>query len=154
MTENMWTERKLQNLADKILKLLKVRGATLDIFLLPHGEIKKFKARFFMKKTEPNVLSFRESIHFPHPEKGILDLSSPRRARRSFLAEEGRRGSTLPTKNYLGEIYLNKDILKKSPERAAPLLIHGILHLLGYDHKKKKDAAKMEELEKKILMKI
>ncbi len=120
----MWTERKLQNRAAKILKLLKLRGVTLDIFLLPHGEMKVLKARFKMKPTEPNVLSFRASNSFPHPEK---------------------------KKKYLGEIYLNKNILEKSPERGMPLLLHGILHLLGYDHEKKKDAAMMEKWEAEIL---
>jgi probable rRNA maturation factor len=124
----MWTERKLAREAARLLKTLNVRGATLDIFLLPHREIKALKARFIRKKTEPNVLAFPEPVHFPHPE-----IPSSRRAR------------------YLGEIYLNKDILRKSPGRAKPLLLHGILHLLGYDHKKKSDALKMEKMEKGIL---
>jgi rRNA maturation RNase YbeY len=123
----MWTERKLQNLAARILKLLKLRGATLDIFLLPHAEMKALKARFKMKKTEPNVLSFRATDDFPHPEE---------------------------KKKYLGEIYLNRDILRKSPERAVPLLLHGVLHLLGHDHEKKKDATKMEKIERAIMEKL
>lgn len=101
-----------------------VRTATLDIFLLPDRDIAALKKRFFKKRSEPNVISFPEPLHFPHPET---------------------------KRRYLGEIYLNRDILKRSPERAAPLLLHGILHLLGYDHKKKTDAAKMERTEKKIL---
>jgi len=121
-----WTEKKLAGRAAKLLKKLKVRGVTLDIFLLPHREIKTLKGRFIKKQTEPNVLAFPEPIHFPHPEIRL-------RAK------------------YLGEIYLNKDILRKSPHRAEPLLLHGILHLLGYDHKKKADALRMEKLEKKIL---
>jgi rRNA maturation RNase YbeY len=32
--------------------------------------------------------------------------------------------------------------------------VHGILHLLGYDHKEKTDVAEMEALEKKILRKL
>ncbi len=120
------TEANLQTLAKKILRSLNKRGCTLDIFLLPHGEIKKLKARFIKKKTQPNVLPFPEPIAFPHPESGR-------------------------SKKYLGEIFLNKDILKKSPERTTPLLLHGILHLLGYDHIKKADAVKMEGLEEKIL---
>lgn len=121
----MWTEKKLSRLADRLLRVLKAnKGVTLDIFLLPNRTIAAFKARFIRKKTEPNVLSFPEPPHFPHPET---------------------------KKRYLGEIYLNKDILKKNPERATPLLLHGLLHLLGYGHVKKADAAKMERLEKKIL---
>jgi len=32
------------------------------------------------------------------------------------------------------------------------LIVHGLLHLLGYDHIKKEQAEEMEELEKKILL--
>ena len=123
----MWNERKLARLAQKILKELGVRAATLDIILLDNKSIAALKARFIKKKTEPNVLSFPEPAHFPHPET---------------------------KKRYLGEIYLNRDILTRSPERAKALLLHGVLHLLGYDHIKKADMAKMEGLEKKILAKL
>jgi probable rRNA maturation factor len=123
----MWNEPKLSRLAQKIVRVLRVRNATLDIILLDNKSIARLKARFIKKKTEPNVLAFPEPAHFPHPET---------------------------KKRYLGEIYLNRDILKHSPERAKALLLHGILHLLGYDHKKKTDIATMEGLEKKILAKI
>ncbi len=126
------TERKLDVLAKKMLAVLNQRAATLDIFLLPHDEIKKIKARFIKKQTEPNVLAFPEPIAFPHPEM-----------------PKGKNA-----KRYLGEIYLNADILRESPGRAAPLLLHGVLHLLGYDHKKDSDAEKMEKLEKKVLRKM
>lgn len=36
----------------------------------------------------------------------------------------------------------------------AHLVIHGVLHLLGYDHIKKKAAEKMEKLETQILQKL
>ncbi|HEY5220962.1 MAG TPA: rRNA maturation RNase YbeY [Candidatus Paceibacterota bacterium] len=123
----MWNEPKLSRLAQKILKTLKIHGATLDIILLNNVKIAALKARFIKQRTEPNVLSFPEPAHFPHPET---------------------------KKRYLGEVYLNRDILKKSPGRAKGLLLHGVLHLLGYDHKKKSDIVKMEGLEKKILAKL
>jgi len=127
MSSAMWNEPKLARLAQKMLKALGVRAAALDIILLDNKSITKLKARFIKKKTEPNVLSFPEPAHFPHPET---------------------------KKRYLGEIYLNRDILKKSPERANALLLHGVLHLLGYDHIKKDDAKEMEALEAKMLKKL
>ena len=127
MSSAMWNERKLSRLAQKILKALGVRAATLDIILLDNKSITALKARFIKKKTEPNVLSFPEPAHFPHPET---------------------------KKRYLGEIYLNRDILKRSPERARALLLHGVLHLLGFDHVKKAALVKMEALEAKMLKKL
>ena len=52
---------------------------------------------------------------------------------------------------YLGDIiisynYLNKprsQDLKSFKEKVAKILIHGFLHLLGFDHKKNKDHSKM-----------
>jgi probable rRNA maturation factor len=117
-------ERKLGLLARKILRLVGVRDASLDIVLLKDAEMRRLKARFFKKKSEPNVISFPEPRTFPHPET---------------------------KKRYLGEIYLNEDILRRSPERAAPLLLHGMLHLLGYDHKKKTDTSRMEKKEKELI---
>lgn len=127
MSSAMWSEPKLARLAQKMLKALGVRAATMDIILLDNESIAALKARFIKKRTEPNVLSFPEPAHFPHPET---------------------------KKKYLGEIYLNRDILKRSPERAKALLLHGVLHLLGYDHIKKADMIEMEALEKKILKKL
>lgn len=120
----MVTEQKLQLLARKIFTVLRVKNASLDIILLDNRSITRLKRRFIRKKTEPNVLAFPEPARFPHPET---------------------------KKRYLGEVYLNKNILRETPERTVPLLAHGILHLLGYDHKKKADFQKMERLERKIL---
>jgi probable rRNA maturation factor len=117
-------EASLALLAQKILRTLKSENATLDVVLLPHKEMAALKWRLMKKKTEPNVLSFRHPATFPHPET---------------------------KKKFLGEVFLNKDILAKSPDRAAPLLIHGILHLVGYDHEKKADRAKMEAKENNLL---
>jgi probable rRNA maturation factor len=123
----MQSEKQFQLLAKKILKALHERQAALDIILLSDAEMRRMKWRLFRKKTEPNVISLPEPEQFPHPET---------------------------RKRYVGEIYLNRDIIRKSPHRAAPLLLHGILHLLGYDHIKKGDAARMEWLEKKTLVSL
>ena len=40
---------------------------------------------------------------------------------------------------------------KKAKDHAVHLLVHGTLHLLGYDHEQDKEAARMERLEIKIL---
>lgn len=56
---------------------------------------------------------------------------------------------------YLGEIYLNPSYIKASGESLLFMLFHGLLHIAGYDHKRKNDRMIMEgkedELAKKFL---
>ena len=61
--------------------------------------------------------------------------------------------------NYFGEIFIcYLKIIKQAKtfqhsvsKELKIILIHSILHLLGYDHKIKKDWEEMEEMEEKLL---
>lgn len=75
----------------------------------------------FMRK---NVLSFPAPKQFPGLHKGGI---------------------------FLGEIYLNPGYIKAEGEKAEYMLIHGLLHLLGYDHKKKSDIISMENRERQLM---
>jgi probable rRNA maturation factor len=62
----------------------------------------------------------------------------------------------------LGDIILAFDTVKKEAENAdiaflhhtLHLIIHGFLHLLGYDHEQKEEAYHMENIEIQILKKL
>jgi rRNA maturation RNase YbeY len=54
----------------------------------------------------------------------------------------------------LGEIYLNPSYIKREGEKVEFMVIHGFLHLLGYDHVRKSDTMKMERLEEKLLSEL
>ena len=64
--------------------------------------------------------------------------------------------------NYIGDIYIAyptlmreaHDLRETSRERFAQLFVHGILHLLGFDHVDPKDAEVMERMEDKIITSI
>ena len=43
---------------------------------------------------------------------------------------------------------------KKFTDHAVHLVVHGVLHLAGYDHERPKDASRMEPLEVKILARL
>ncbi len=44
-----------------------------------------------------------------------------------------------------------KEQRKAAADHLAHLMVHGVLHLLGYDHETDEDAARMEKLERKAL---
>ena len=58
---------------------------------------------------------------------------------------------------YLGDIIINinkiksKNVLKNFKEEFDHLWIHGLVHLLGHDHKKDKDFIKMNKIEKRFI---
>jgi ssRNA-specific RNase YbeY (16S rRNA maturation enzyme) len=51
---------------------------------------------------------------------------------------------------FLGDIQLNPLYIKEHGESLDYMLIHGILHLAGYDHVKTRDRIRMERKEKVI----
>ena len=106
------------------------RGRTeVNIVLFDVEPARDFNLRYRGKDYATNVLSFPYEPA-PHEKSGLLGdlvLCPPVVAREA--AEQGKR----PRDHY------------------AHLTIHGVLHLLGYDHENAKDARKMEWLERSIL---
>lgn len=126
--------KKLKYLAGKMVKLVPVspkerrESINVDVFLLRDAEIKAIKKRFLPREEGPaNVLSFAEPLDWPNPQKGARNI---------------------------GEVYLNLDLTDGKMENLTPLLLHGVLHLFGYDHKKKSATIKMERMEKRIIGKL
>jgi probable rRNA maturation factor len=77
----------------------------------------------------------------------------------SFPAAPGRPGEETPT---LGDIALAYETLAREAEDLGVpladhyrhLLVHGFLHLIGYDHETDAEAERMEALEAKILARL
>jgi probable rRNA maturation factor len=74
----------------------------------------------------------------------------------SFPAVPSERLSTAP---YLGDIIMAFETLEREavhdekslPDHFTHLIVHSVLHLVGYDHMTRDEAERMEELEIKIL---
>ncbi len=101
----------------------------MDVYLAGKGQMLALNRKFRGKNSPANVLSFKENNDFIYPPSG---------------AER------------LGEIYLNVPYVRHRAaknESMAVLLIHGLLHLLGYTHNKKSDRIEMERLEKSLFKK-
>ena len=121
--------RRLKKSAHKVLELLKKDKAELSVALIGNAEMRKLNAKYRKKDYPTDVLSFPAAEGMPGAIRLLGDvIISVDKAREQ--AKERRR--TLD-------------------EEMATLLIHGIVHLLGYDHERSaKDARIMGRLEKKI----
>jgi probable rRNA maturation factor len=121
--------KKVKVIAEKALKFLKKDRYSLDIYLVTDGVIRSLNYRFRKRNKATNVLSFENKLPFPEPKKKRTTLS-------------------------LGEIFLAPDYIRKRREDVGLLVVHGILHLLGYTHNKKSDTIKMEKLERKTIKQL
>ena len=99
------------------------------------------------------------------PQNGAIDVYLITSIRMRKLNKEFRRKNqaanvlAFPTpKNWpgdnLGEVYLDPLYIRKHRENPALMLIHGVLHILGYNHTRRGDRIKMEKKEKLLLLKL
>ena len=123
-------ERQIKKTGTEILKILKQKNAEVKIYLAGNAVMKSLNKKLRGKDKIANILSFEEPKKFISPELKFKKI---------------------------GEIFLNVDNPSAGGDKNFSkefLLIHGILHLLGYDHMKKSDAIKMEVKEKLVSKKI
>ncbi len=113
----------MQKKTEKILKFLGQQHQTLGITFVTDATIAKLNSKYRGKKGPTDVLSF--------------SFSSPQ---------------------ILGDLVISSDTVKRQAkelkishrQRNLVLIIHGILHLLGYDHVKEKDWIVMSRKEEVV----
>lgn len=104
-----------------------IEQGELTIRIVDPAEMKTLNATYRHKDYATNVLSFPFSM----PEE--IDMAIP----------------------LLGDIVICADVVNKEAQEQhktqeahwAHMIVHGIFHLLGYDHEKEEDAKEMEALE-------
>lgn len=128
LTEYRVDKNILSTVAKKVL-LGENRGTeTISVALVGKEEIKKINKKFRQKNKPTDVLSFE-----------------------------------IKQNNILGEIIICPDVVKENAKKykvpvkseMLKMLVHGILHLCGYDHERSEEEEKiMEEKQEKYLNKI
>jgi len=101
-------------------------GANITILLTDDDTVADLNTRFLGKSTPTNVLSFPAAAN-PENHLGDIALAFGVCAREAH--EQGK-----PLADHL-----------------AHLVIHGVLHLLGYDHQDEAEAERMESIERDLL---
>ena len=124
-------EKKLNKIS-KTLKFFNKNKITFTILLTNSFNIKKLNKKFRNKNKATDVLSF------PFFSLNNLKL--------------------IKTKNiYIGDIAISYDIINLRSKNNDfysefdKVWVHGLLHLIGYDHIKNKDFYKMNKIEKEEL---
>ena len=126
--------KKLKKIS-KIVKFFKGKDITFTILLTNSLYMKELNKKFRNKNKSTDVLSFPYS-HSNH-------LKSDKRK-----------------KIYIGDIAISYEIINFRSKKNNFLLefdktwIHGLLHLIGYNHIKNKDYFTMNRIEKKIINSI
>ncbi|MDP3947284.1 MAG: rRNA maturation RNase YbeY [bacterium] len=105
------------------LQTLKLRR-TVEAFLVDDRAIRRLNRVYRKKDKATNVLSF------PWPDHFVAVHSKARP---------------------LGEIYLGPDYIRRHGEDLSCMAVHGLLHLLGYDHTEKGERLRMERKERQIM---
>ncbi len=122
----MKLEEKIKKAAETTLEYLKIEGSEVEIYLVSDETMHLINKKYRGKDKPTNVLSFEEPVDIPRPNTD---------------------------KRHLGEIYLAPEYIRNHNDDIALLVVHGILHLLGYDHMNDKEAAVMEAKEDEVLEK-
>ena len=126
--------KKLKKIS-KIVKFFKRKNTTFTILLTNSLNMKKLNKKFRNQNKPTDVLSF------PFFSKSNL----------KFIKQK---------KLYIGDVAISYEIINLRAKKNDFLLefdkvwVHGLLHLIGYNHIKNKDYYKMDNVEKKILNSI
>lgn len=138
LTTDLINREFVEKVADAVLReehLLK-KGEDLSFAFVSWNRIRELNKRYRKKNYSTDVLSFPLQSKLSAVDK----LEAP-----------------------LGEIVICSDEVKKNARRfkssfekeLARVIIHGVLHILGYEHEgSKKDREKMERKEKYYLSKV
>jgi len=130
---NSYIDRKINKYNVKDKKYQK-KNIYCTLLLSRNKEIKNLNKKFRKKNKTTDVLSF------PFHKKKELKL---------ILNKE--------KEIYLGDIIVNLDKIKSQKNlqnfkiEFDQLWVHGLIHLLGYDHKKDKEYSEMSKIEKKFI---
>jgi probable rRNA maturation factor len=103
-----------------------VGGGTIAVLLTDDATVRDLNARFRAKDAPTNVLSFPS---IPNREGGLGDIALAFGVCAREAAEQAK-----PLDDHLRH-----------------LVIHGVLHLLGYDHQAEDEARTMEAIERNLL---
>jgi probable rRNA maturation factor len=124
-----------------VIKRLRLPADGLTICFVGNAEMARWNRTYRGKKRPTDVLSF--------------PADAARGARRNGH-QAGRRRANLSARDYLGDIAIAPVVARQNARRFGRsfdeemriLILHGVLHLIGYDHET--DSGQMERFERRL----
>lgn len=148
---------KISSAYDEALKILKVKCKDLEVNIsfVSKSEIKKLNDKFRQKDVVTDVLSFPNLLE---PGRTNMQLITDKLDKITFASEINPENGTI----FVGDICICKSVVFKQAKEYGNtklreivyMAVHGLLHLLGYDHMTDDDKAVMREMEEKIMKKV
>ncbi|MGA2409659.1 MAG: rRNA maturation RNase YbeY [Candidatus Binataceae bacterium] len=154
--------RALKADAAQLLCLLGLDECELSLLLCNDEEIRRLNRDFRGKDKATDVLSFEQEENRESFGDGGGMASRSRPSRGRLAIPPGRQGGAdmpLAYPRLLGDIVISIDTAARQAsalgqiprERLRTLLIHGVLHLIGYDHERSAaEARRMFARERKL----
>jgi probable rRNA maturation factor len=137
-------EQPLSEFLGKILQELNFAQAEVSIAFVSDEEMAKWNQDFRHKKGPTDVLSF--------------PALSKRRAERHVKRKHLVVKSPVTAGGFLGDIAIAPETARRFAKENGRtldneiriLMLHGVLHLMGYDHESKSDLGQMTRIEQKL----
>jgi|SRR5437867_10503459 len=147
-------------MAEKILTAARAENTELSIILVSDQRMRTLNARYRKKNRATDVLAFPLAVPYTPPLcKGRLGVESLGKfyLPSPLLTKEGdfQKAPVL-----LGDVVISLSTAQRQAhalghglyEEVARLLVHGVLHLLGYDHEQgPREAVRMIRREHRLL---
>jgi probable rRNA maturation factor len=141
---------RLRRMGEHILAAMHVEDAELSIVLVSDGRIRALNRRYRKKDSATDVLAF------PLESEG----GGPRRLRRRSVRGRSLRKAQGQPPWVLGDVVISLATARRQAQdfghglnqEVVRLVVHGVLHLLGYDHERgTREAARMAGEERRVL---
>ncbi len=126
-------KKEIKKLIDAVLKKIdseELKNGQINIKYTSEAEIKMLNKKFYNKTGVTNVLAFNNNQENPESKERLIGEIA---ICISQIEKEAKR-------------------YKKAVEtRLKHMIVHGVLHLFGFDHQKKGEQKEMEQLENDII---